>query len=123
MGSLKPGKTIFDHLQEGGYRTGLFTSNSFLTSESLTGLSHDFETVVGDLKPIFPDGIDPLNYDGGIRSFLRDSLGHKRPIRPLLNGVLTKLDWDFPYFLPGKLTRGTPASRPRDAHYVDEFAE
>lgn len=121
--SLKPGETIFDDLQEVGYRTGLFTSNSFLTSESLTGLSHDFETVVGDLEPIFPDGIDPLNYDEGIRSFLRDSLGHKRPVRSLLNGALNKLGWDFPYFLPSKLVRGTSASRPRDAHYVDRFSE
>ena len=69
MGSLKPGKTIFDHLQEGGYRTGLFTSNSFLISESLTGLSHDFETVVGDLKPAFPGGINLLNYDGEYTHF------------------------------------------------------
>lgn len=121
--SLKPGETVFADLREAGYRTGLFTSNSFVTNAALTGLSHDFETVEGDLEPVFPDGIDPLNYDGGMRSFLRDSLGHERPVRSLLNGALTKLGWDYPYLLPDRLTRGTSASRPRDAHYVDAFAE
>ncbi len=61
---LKPEQTIFHELGEAGYRTGLFSSNSFVTGEIDTGLHLDFEKVVGDLEPFFPEGIDPLNYNG-----------------------------------------------------------
>lgn len=119
---LAPGNTIFEHLDDYGYDTGVFTENSWLTDVDV-GLKDIFDTVEGPRNVPFPSEFDPTSFvvehgQGQYRAFLRQCIsGRSNTIRALFNGLAIKLGSDYPTLLSsGNLT--TPAGT-----YVDLFLD
>lgn len=118
--NIEPGYTIWDDLNNLGYRTGMFSNNTFISGIVDTGLQSDFEKVVGLFDPPFPEGLDPFKTNTKLE-FLKRSFGHENIIRSLGNGVLTKLGWDLNYLVPESLVEGTSAAPMRDRKYVEKM--
>lgn len=117
---IKPNSTIFDELQEWGYKTGVFSSNPYLTSLE-TGLASGFDTVEGSVnEPLF-NAINPDKYKGKFRDFLQDSVYSGRPLRSLANGVVSKLAWDYPRLVPIRLKRKLASGITPGSIYTDLF--
>lgn len=118
---LEPGHTVFEQLADDGYATGVFSENPYLTAMD-TGLSRGFDIVVGtSAEPLFPDGMDPQEYKSRTAAFLRDAVGHDRPLRSLANGVVSKLAWDYPWLLPDYIRDRTSFGVQPGSRYVDAF--
>jgi arylsulfatase len=119
---IEPGHTVFADLSQRGYSTAVFSSNDYITGDVPTGLEADFDVAQGRLDPPFSDALDPMEYEGSTREFIRESLGHK-PIRSILNGALVKLGWDFPQLVPDRMLRHTSAGYARDEVYAQLFLD
>ncbi|WP_276301344.1 sulfatase [Halorussus lipolyticus] len=111
---LQPGQTIFETLRDDhGYDTGVFSENSWLT-EMDCGLRDPFETVEGPRNLLYPEAADPSKFvlthgEGEYLDYLKFVLGHDEPLKSALNGIYTKLAWDYPNLLSGLVTAGTSA--------------
>ena len=111
---LQPGHTIFETLRDDhGYETGCFSENSWLT-EMDCGLPDAFETVEGPRNLRYPEAADPSKFvlthgEGAYLSYLKFVLAHDKPVKSALNGIYTKLAWDYPDLVSDYLTAGTSA--------------
>jgi arylsulfatase len=111
---LQPGNTVFEALRDDhGYDTGVFSENSWLT-EMDCGLRDPFETVEGPRNLLYPEAADPSKFvlthgEGEYLDYLKFVLGHDEPLKSALNGIYTKLAWDYPDLLSGLVTAGTSA--------------
>ncbi|RDZ45501.1 arylsulfatase [Haloferax sp. Atlit-10N] len=120
---LEPGHTIFERLaDEEGYSTGIFSENTWVT-EMDVGLKETFQTVEGARNIPYVEGLDPSNFvltegQGNYAGYLKRCLSHDHPAKSLANGVVTKLAWDYPQYLPDSLKATTPADV-----YVDLFLD
>lgn len=125
--AIEPGHTVFERLaDEEGYRTGVFSENTWITDMAV-GLKDAFDTVEGARNLPYPGAIDPSNFvlsegQGQYVAYLRRCLTDDRPVQSLANGVVTKLAWDFPRYLPDALSASTPASVYTDL-FLDWAAE
>lgn len=120
---LEAGHSVFATLAGDGYETGLFSENPFLT-ELETGLADGFDTVEGkSAEPLFPSATNPNEFRGDPAGFLRAAVGSGRPVRSLLNGVTTKLAWDYPSLLPDRLARRTAGGVSRGSQFTELFLE
>lgn len=112
--TLRSGHTIFEQLRDDyGYDTGVFSENTWITDMDV-GLKDAFDTVEGARNLPYPDAVDPSNFvltkgQGQYLAYLKKSLGSDKPVKSLINGVVTKLAWDYPRYLPDTLTASTPA--------------
>jgi len=118
--SLEPGHSVFERLREDGYRTGVFSENTWITEVDV-GLNRGFDQVVGPQNLPFPEAVDPRGFvadagRGDYAGYVRESLASDAPVRSLLNGVAIKLAYDYPAHLPDALR-----SRARGDTYVDAF--
>lgn len=120
--SLQSGETLFDDLRSRGYRTGVFSSNPYLTSLD-TGLASGFDTVEGAVQEPLFEGVDPDEYKGRVLDFLRDAIASGRPIRSLANGVISKVAWDYPELVPATLTRKLSSGNVHGTTYTNLFCE
>jgi len=93
--------TIWERLRDAGYATGVFSDNVFLTGME-TGLAAGFDHVAYrsdrtiDQAGPFADGMDiqefaAIHGEGEYHAFLREVLGHDRPIRSVINGIVAKV--------------------------------
>lgn len=90
--------SIFGHLTDDGYETGLFTDNPYLTDLN-TGLSAGFDTIVNN-RDLFDEGESPsvfveeksLNHI----EFISQALRSDAPAKSMLNGLSWMLKWRFP---------------------------
>lgn len=119
---LDPGAHVFRDLSADGYRTGVFTENTWLT-EADVGLRDGFDTVVGKPSVWYPEALTPgafahRNEYGDYLAYLREALAHDRPVTSLLNGVGAKLQYDLPAPLDGWVL-----PTPNGAYYVDRFLD
>jgi arylsulfatase A-like enzyme len=117
---LRPGETIFDELREGGYETGVFSANPYLTDID-TGLQSGFGTVSGTVREPPFDGIDPGEYKRDFRGFVRDSVRSGRPIRSFANGAIAKIAWDYPNMIPNAVKRKLASGTIPGSTYTDLF--
>ena len=113
-------ETIFEELTGQGYRTGLFSENTWLT-EADVGIKDSFETVRGKPSVVYPEALNPgefahRNEYGDYWGFLSEAISHEAPVKSLLNGVAAKVQYD----LPERLSNGL-FTDPTAAYYVDEF--
>jgi arylsulfatase A-like enzyme len=121
--AIRPDHTIFETLRdEQGYDTGVFSENTWITDMDV-GLKDAFDTVEGARNLPYPDAVDPSNFvltegQGQYLAYLKHSLQSDAPFKSLANGVVTKLAWDYPRYLPDSLTASTPAEV-----YADLFLE
>lgn len=120
--AIDPGATIFERLADQGYRTGLFSENTWLT-EANVGIKNSFETVRGKPSVIYPEAINPgefahRNEYGDYWGFLSEALSHDAPVKSLLNGIAAKVQYDLP-----ERVSSTLFTDPTAAYYVDEFLE
>lgn len=112
--SLRPGHTIFETLRDDhGYETGVFSENTWITDMDV-GLKDAFDTVEGARNLPYPDAVDPSNFvltegQGNYLSYFKHCLKSEFPFKSLANGIVTKLAWDYPRYLPDSLTASTPA--------------
>lgn len=112
--SLRPGHTIFETLRDDhDYDTGVFSENTWITDMDV-GLKDAFDTVEGARNLPYPDAVDPSNFvltegQGQYLAYLKYCLDSDDPLKSLANGVVTKLAWDYPRYLPDSLTASTPA--------------
>lgn len=112
--SLEPDHTIFETLQnEYGYETGVFSENTWITDMDV-GLKSAFGTIEGARNLPYPNAVDPSNFvlsegQGQYLNYLRHCLNSEAPLKSLANGVVTKLAWDYPRYLPDTLNASTPA--------------
>jgi len=116
--SLEPGHSVFERLRDDGYRTGIFSENTWITEVDV-GLDRGFEKIVGPQNLPFPDAVDPRGFvadagRGDYVGYVRESLASDAPVRSLVNGVAIKLAYDYPALLPDALR-----SRARGDAYVD----
>ncbi|QRV13993.1 sulfatase [Haloterrigena salifodinae] len=119
--SLLPGNSVFANLNSDGYATGVFSGNPFLTQID-TGLRDGFETVEGaSTGPLYPTAVDPHDFEGDVSGFLRAAIRNRQPVRSFLNGVTTKLAWDYPEILPDKFLQEISGGVSRDHRYTDLF--
>lgn len=119
---VKAGQTIFEELRDEGYETAVFSENPWLTVVD-AGLDAGFDTVSGAQNVLFPEAANPTEFtaaegQGQYAAYLRRCLADEHPVKSLLNGVGTKLAWDFPALVPEWLTASAPASA-----YVDRFVD
>jgi arylsulfatase A-like enzyme len=111
---LRSGHTIFETLRDDhGYDTGVFSENSWIT-EMDSGLPDAFDTVEGPRNLLYSDAADPSKFvlthgEGEYLSYLKFVLGHEKPLKSSLNGIYTKLAWDYPNLLSDFVTAGTSA--------------
>src|SRR6056297_2044071 len=112
--SLRPGHTIFESLRDDhGYETGVFSENTWITDMDV-GLKDAFDAVEGARNLPYPDAVDPSNFvltegQGQYLAYLKHCLDSDSTAQSLANGVVTKLAWDYPRYLPDSLTASTPA--------------
>lgn len=112
--SLRPGHTIFETLRDDhGYDTGVFSENTWITDMDV-GLKDAFETVEGARNLPYPDAVDPSNFvlsegHGQYIGYIKYCLKSEEPVKSLINGVATKLAWDYPQYLPDSMTATTSA--------------
>lgn len=115
---LAPGHTIFEELSERGYETGVFSQNVWLT-EIDTGIPDAFDATFGSENVTFPDALDPYKAEfDGYLDFLRMAVSHDHTARSLANGVLSKLQWDYP-----RLYSLLASDRTLAGAYLDRFLE
>jgi len=119
---LDPAETVFAQLRNEDYRTGVFSENTWITQVDV-GLKDGFDTVVGPQNTVFPDAVHPKEFvasegQGQYRRYLVESLRSDAPFKSLVNGVATKLVWDYPQLAPDILKARTPASV-----YADRFLD
>jgi hypothetical protein len=118
---LQQGHTVWETLAEGGYDTGVFSSNPYLTEVDV-GLRDAFETVAGRIDLPYPSAGDPREFvrqhgTGSFLAYVQHCLAGDQPIRGLVNGAFEKLERDLPVVaerLPSSLQPGTSGDR-----YVD----
>lgn len=100
---IDPERTIWSDLSQGGYDTGLFTSNAVITRSSNFGDA--FDTVSGPKErqsvpfseALSPTDIDNINETTNL-DYIRMALTTERPIRAIANGV-AELTYDrFEHF-------------------------
>lgn len=112
--TLQPGHTIFEKLRDDhGYETGVFSENTWITDMEV-GLKNAFDTIEGARNLPYPDAVDPSNFvltkgQGQYAAYLKHCLKSNAPIKSLANGIVTKLAWDYPQYLPDSLTASTPS--------------
>lgn len=111
---LEPGHTIFEELADQGYATGVFSENTWITDMDV-GLKNVFQTVHGARNLPFPDAADPSNFvlaegQGNYLQFLQHCLDRGNTAKSLINGIFTKVAWDYPQLLPDRFKSSTPAS-------------
>ncbi|GAA0285769.1 hypothetical protein GCM10009000_121140 [Halobacterium noricense] len=112
---------MFSSLETDGYATGIFSENPFLT-ELDTGLQDGFKTVEGEsTEPLYPSAADPHEYSGDLSGFLRAAIGSGQPVRSLVNGLTTKLAWDYPALLPDNISQRFSGGVSRGSRYTDHF--
>jgi arylsulfatase len=104
---LKEGVSVFNELDNKGYRTGIFSENVWLT-EYDTGLKQGFDTIKGKQNVVFPEAKDPSKFvldegEGEYSKYLKSCLEDDYTIKSLFNGAYSKLAWDYPN-LTGKFT-------------------
>jgi len=92
--TLPEGNTIFESLQNKGYKTSVFTQNPFLVTQK-NGLCV-FEHVADIDRMKFPEALDAEKFvfsegEGQYISYLKASLQHQKPLKSLLNGIELKL--------------------------------
>jgi len=115
---LRPGTTVFEQLQDERYATGVFSENVWITSVDI-GLNEGFDRVVGPQAVPFPDATNPRKFvaeqgQGQYSEFLRTAINSHKPVRSILNGVHTKVSFDFDRFLPDVGERVSPGNLYRD---------
>ena len=76
------------------------------------GLKDGFDTVEGPRNIPFPDAADPKSFvaeagRGQYVEYLKASLSGPKPAQSILNGLATKLAWDYPWLLPDFLQAST----------------
>lgn len=118
---LAPGHTIWESLADSGYATGVFSENNWITDID-AGLKDAFQHVEAPRDIPFPQALDPTTFvaeegQGQYKAFFRHALSSDHPIRSLLNGATTKVQSDYPTFLP-RDTVGTHGST-----YTDLFLD
>jgi arylsulfatase len=118
---LAPGHTIWESLADSGYATAVFSENNWITDID-AGLKDGFEHVEGPRNVPFTQALDPTTFvaeegQGRYKRFVRQALRSDQPVRSLLNGVATKLQSDYPEFLP----RGTVGTN--GSTYTDLFLD
>lgn len=104
------GNTFWDEIP---HRTGVFSENMWITDMGV-GLEDTFDDIYGQQSVLFEEGLDPGNFalsegQGQYVRYLRRCLSHKHSIKSALNGLYTKLAWDYPQLLPDDHITGTPA--------------
>ncbi len=115
---LAPGHTIFEDLSGRGYETAVFSKNVWLT-EIDTGIADAFDAAFGSQQTAYPEALDPYSeeFDGYV-DFLRAAAADDYPLRSVANGVLSKLEWDYP-----RLYETLAGNRPLAEVYLDRFLE
>jgi arylsulfatase A-like enzyme len=113
--TLESGHTIFETLgDKHDYETGVFSENTWITDMDV-GLKDAFDTVEGARNLPYPEGVDPSNFvltegQGQYLAYLKHCLSSDHTLKSIANGVVTKLAWDYPRYLPDSLSASTPAS-------------
>jgi arylsulfatase A-like enzyme len=120
--ALQLGETVFDELADQGYETAAFSENPYLTTLD-TGLGSGFDIVEGGGQEHLFDGVDPDEFKGEPGAFLREAVWSNRPFRSIANGVVAKLAWDHPKFLPAGLNRRLGSGVTPGSTYTDLFRE
>ena len=119
---LTAGNTVFEELQKEGYETAVFSENPWLTIMDV-GLDAGFDEVSGAQNVLFPEAANPTEFtaaegQGQYVEYVKRCLDDDHPVKSLLNGVGTKLAWDYPDLVPDWLMASAPASA-----YVDRFVD
>lgn len=119
---LSAGNTIFEELQSEGYETAVFSENPWLTVMDV-GLDAGFDEVSGAQNVLFPEAANPTEFtaaegQGQYVEYVKRCLDDDHPVKSLLNGVGTKLAWDYPNLVPDWLMASAPAEA-----YVDRFVD
>lgn len=119
---LAAGNTIFEELQTDGYETAVFSENPWLTIMDV-GLDAGFDEVSGAQNVLFPEAANPTEFtaaegQGQYVEYVKRCLDDDYPVKSLLNGLGTKLAWDYPDLVPDWLMASAPASA-----YVDRFVD
>jgi len=93
---LAPGHTIFEELSGRGYSTAVFSENTWLT-EVDTGIPDTFEEVFSSLRTVYPEALDTYNENfDSILSFLSTVVERENAMKSTINGIESKIKWDFP---------------------------
>lgn len=119
---LAAGNTVFEELQADGYETAVFSENPWLTIMDV-GLDAGFDEVSGAQNVLFPEAANPTEFtaaegQGQYVEYVKRCLDDDYPVKSLLNGVGTKLAWDYPDLVPDWLMASAPAEA-----YVDRFVD
>lgn len=93
---IAPGSTVWESVErDHGYRTGVFSTNPYLTM-SPVGLKDAFDHAVRSSPWPFPTAVNPREYwnadDTKYGKFLQDSVRSSMPVRSLTNGAAMYLD-------------------------------
>jgi len=119
---LEPGASVFEGLRDRGYETGVFSENTWITQVDV-GLKDGFDTIVGPQNAVFPDAVHPKEFvasegQGQYATYLKESMRSDNTVKSLINGLATKVVWDYPNLAPDFLKARTPASV-----YADRFLD
>ncbi|GAB3669322.1 sulfatase [Halopiger thermotolerans] len=86
---------LASQLSTAGYETGLFTSNTYLSTPTF-GLTQGFDFVFSNKEDVlFSDGMNPdaftkIHGTGSYIEFIRSSLTHESTLKSILNGITQK---------------------------------
>ncbi len=105
--------SIFERLRSENYTTGVFSENTWLTDVNV-GLKDGFDTIEGPRNLPFPAAVDPKSFvaeegRGQYVEYLKKSFTESSSAQSILNGLATKLAWDYPWLLPDSLQVSTAA--------------
>ncbi|WP_176451123.1 sulfatase-like hydrolase/transferase [Halorubrum sp. Ea1] len=113
---IDSGHTIWEHLADEGYRTGLFTPNAIVAESS--NLSMFFETVVGPKRQelVFPEALGPAQVAGdpSYIEYLKTCFRSDSPIKGIVNGISREL---------GNTTGVYEPTREHAGEYIKSFQE
>lgn len=114
--SIEPGHTVWEELDDRGYRTGLFTPNSIVAESS--NLASFFDDVEGPEREElrFPDALGPAQVKGdpGYLEYLSACLKSDMPIKAVLNGFYREF---------GRSTAVYDPEREHGGEYVRKFLD
>lgn len=116
---IDPEATIYNELEQMfGYSTAVFSQNRWLTDVD-SGIKDSFQEVFHAEELPFSEAINPHDLEPeSYTEFVRDCFTHDKPIKSALNGIYTKVWWDYPHILESVGAYHSPGQ-----HYVDSFLQ
>lgn len=115
---LAPGNTFVEDLSSRGYDTAVFSQNVWLTHVDV-GIRDVFDETFASQQMRYPQAIDPTTAEfEDYWEFLQLSLASDHTLKSVVNGIRSKLKWDYP-----RLYSAVVDDQPPVAAYLDSFLE